>query len=113
MENLIVSTHDLLSDREEKMDTASESELLNAMLNSEKRGDYRTLRAHVLYKGSRVAESSNILVVRDFARLMVRAVFAWQVEQKNGAGSLLDPLNEQNIFWGLLPPRTGPEKPDN
>lgn len=95
------------------MDTASESELLNAMLNSEKRGDYRTLRAHVLYKGSRVAESSDILVVRDFARLMVRAVLAWQFEQKNGEGSLLDPLNEQNISWDLVPPHTGAERPDN
>ena len=86
------------------MDTVMEKKLLKAMLNSEKRGDYRTLRAHVLDKGAVVAESSDIGVVRDFARLMVRAAAAWRIEMKNGEGSLLDPLNEQNIAWGLVPP---------
>ncbi|MBB4349272.1 hypothetical protein GGE35_002960 [Rhizobium cellulosilyticum] len=77
--------------------------LLDAMLNSEKRGDYRTLRSHVLYKGAIVADSKDNDVVRDFAHLMVRASRAWRIEMRDGEGSLLDPLNAQNIRWGLVP----------
>jgi hypothetical protein len=94
------------------MDLVTDRQLLDAMLNSEKRGDFKTLRGHVLYKGSRIAASSDADVVRDFARLMVRAVEAWQVERKKGEGSLLDPTNAQNISWGLAPPPNGVEKPN-
>ncbi|SCX15437.1 hypothetical protein DSM25558_1976 [Agrobacterium sp. DSM 25558] len=86
------------------MGVLMERQLLKAMLNSEKRRDYRTLRAHVLYTGTEVAGSKDLYIVRDFAQLMVRATEAWSIEMREGEGSLIDPLNEQNISWGLISP---------
>lgn len=86
------------------MEPTEETMLLGAMLNCEMRGDYRTLSGHVIYSGSRLVESEDANVVREFGRLMIRAASAWRHEIKNGEGSLLDHQNEENIKWGVVPP---------
>lgn len=75
--------------------------LLKAMLNCERRRDYVALSGHVIYNGDRIVESGDADIVREFGRLMIRAVPAWRYEVKHGQRSLLDPLNEQNICWRI------------
>lgn len=77
----------------------SAATLLEAMLNCEKRKDYVTLSGHIIYNGPRVVECGDPDLVREFGRLIVRAVPAWRHEAKHGQGVLLDLFNEQNISW--------------
>jgi hypothetical protein len=80
--------------------------LLKAMLRSEDRGDYRTLRTFIQQTGHHLKASAEAELVAEYNKLLARAEQAFDYERVHGEGSLFKrehPANQQ--ITRNFPPR--------
>lgn len=82
--------------------------LLDAMLLTEERGSFSTLRAFIDRSGHHLKASTDSELAAEYDRLLVRAEEAFEYERLHGKGSLFNPdhpLNQRFMrIWLKLPP---------
>ncbi len=55
-----------------------------------------------MYDGNRLAADLDERELREFCRLLLRAVAAWRYEEQNGEGVLLDKKHRLNVLFSTL-----------
>lgn len=79
--------------------------VIKAMLNCEERDDYRSMRVHIKWHAKDIIEHGDIQTLRDLSALLVRIATASDVENREGAGSLLKqdhpdhPDHPDHVAW--------------
>ncbi len=73
--------------------------VIDAMLNCEERGDYRSMRAHIKWHAKDIIEHGDIQTLRDLSALLVRVASALDLENREGAGSLLKQDHPDHVAW--------------